>query len=133
MQLDDFVTETLKQIQRGIVKAQCDEGGEAINASPGSSIDLGGNLINCGEYGILSRVDFDVLVSAETSGSGEARLSVFGVGAQGGAGHKSSSANRISFSVTVRLPDGDKERAAAVDAERERRARSIPRHQGSWL
>ena len=45
-------------------------------------------------------------VSAETSGSGKAGLRVFGVGAEGQGEHKTGHANRINFSVPVRLPDG---------------------------
>lgn len=134
MDLQEFVTETLRQIRCGIEDAQKEDGGDTVNASPGSSaVNLGGNLINCGDYGVLCRVDFDVAVVSEASGSGGAKLAVFGFGAKADGTLKSSTANRIAFSATVRLPDGDKTRAAEVDAERRRVAASVPRHRGDWL
>jgi hypothetical protein len=59
-------------------------------------------------HGTFTRVDFDVAVSAETAGGGQGSIKVFGVGAEGGAKHKSGYANRITFSVPIRLPDGAK-------------------------
>jgi len=78
--------------------------------------EFGGHLVNVGEYGVATRVDFDVSVSAETTGGAGAKLTVMGVGIGGGAEHKAGSANRISFSVPIRLPDGDSGRAKRVKA-----------------
>lgn len=112
MELKDFVAETLRQIVAGVTAAQASEGGEHVNAEmPNIG---GGNLIFGGTYGVATRVDFDVSVSAESSGNAGAKLTVFGVGIGGGAEHKAGTANRISFSVPVRLPDGDKTRADKI-------------------
>jgi len=59
-------------------------------------------------HGNFTRVDFDVAVSAETAGGGKGSIKVLGVGAEGGGQHKSTYANRITFSVPIRLPDGAK-------------------------
>jgi hypothetical protein len=107
MDLKTFVAETLNQVMEGIVEAQKSKfHGGAVNAESGGL--GGGNLISAGTYGIFTRIDFDVAVSAETTGGGKGSISVFGVGAEGGAERKSGYANRITFSVPVRLPDGDR-------------------------
>ncbi len=116
MELKDFVAETLSQIVEGVQIAQKREDGTNVNAAMAGA-EFGGHLVNVGTYGVATRVDFDVSVTAETKGGAGAKLSVFGIGAEGGAGHTAGSANRISFSVPVRLPDGDRERENRVNAE----------------
>jgi hypothetical protein len=106
MELKTFITETLQQICAGIKEAQSSVGGDAINAESAGA--HGGNLFSGGTYGIFTRVDFDVAVSAETGGGGKGSIKVFGVGAEGGAERKTAYANRITFSVPIRLPDGAK-------------------------
>jgi len=125
MELNKFVEETLKQVLDGIKSAQATESnGGNVNADIGG-IQLGGKLINAGKYGNVTRVDFDVSVSAETSGGAGAKLKVFGVGVEGGGERRTGSENRISFSVPVRLPDGDKERATQVERDKEKFMRSV--------
>lgn len=118
MELKDFITQTLDQVIGGIKAAQEGEDGKLINARILGGVDAGGMLVNAGGLGMLTRVDFDVLVSAETSGSGGAKLTVFGIGAEGAGEHKSASANRITFSVPIRLPDGDTSVREAVMTKR---------------
>jgi hypothetical protein len=128
MELKTFIKETLQQILEGVQEAQSSDLGMNVNASTdgGSAVkELGGNLINRGRHGVFTRVDFDVSVSAETSGKGGAKLTVFGIGGEAGAEHRAASANRISFSVPVRLPDGDKarsEQAAVEQKEKDKRS-----------
>ena len=104
MDLKTFVAETLKQIVDGVREAQSKEGGDAINAEAAPS--SGSLLLTRG--GMFTRVDFDVAVSAETEGGGKGGIKVFSVGVEAGAAHKTGYANRITFSVPVRLPDGAK-------------------------
>ena len=84
MELKEFIKETLTQITQGVVQAQGTDSGPDVNARTGGYDKFGGNLTNVGDYGMFTRVDFDVAVSAETSGGGEVKLTVFGVGAEGG-------------------------------------------------
>ena len=63
--------------------------------------------MSAGAFGMYTRVDFDVAISAETQGGGKGSLEVFSVGISGGAERKSGYANRINFGVPIRLPDGD--------------------------
>ena len=116
MDLKTFVTETLQQIVAGVREAQATDGGAAINAKmkgvPGGAI--GGHLINTGS-GMFTCVDFDVAVSAEGSGGAKAGLIVFGVGVDAGGERKSGYANRIAFSVPLRLPDGDPGQTSSFD------------------
>ncbi len=137
MELSEFVELTLKQILEGIMKAQASEEGGNVSPLLEGMPQLGGNLVALGDYGMFTRVDFDVSVSAERSGGGGAKLSVFGVGAEGGAQVKSASANRISFSVPVRLPEGDTTKTEAIkekrraDYEFAKRRRDEARSRGS--
>jgi len=108
MDLKTFIAETLQQIcDDGIREAQSKEGGRAINAE-GAKMQSG-HLIDAGSYGIFTRVDFDVAVSAESVGGAKGEIKVWGIGdIEGGAERKAGHTNRIIFSVPVRLPDGAK-------------------------
>lgn len=123
MELKEFIAETLSQIVEGVQIAQSRDNGKNVNAAMAGA-DFGGHLVNVGTYGVATRVDFDVAVTAETKGGAGAKLSVFGIGAEGGAAHTAGTANRIGFSIPVRLPDGDRERERRVlaneDAEWQR-------------
>jgi hypothetical protein len=107
MDLKSFISETLQQICDGIRDAQSKEGGDAINAeSPGF---ISGHLMSGGSYGVFTRVDFDVAVSAESVGGAKGGIKVWGIGdIEGGGERKTGHANRIAFTVPVRLPDGAK-------------------------
>lgn len=132
MELKDFVAETLSQIVEGVRIAQKREDGANVNAAMAGA-EFGGHLVNVGTYGVATRVDFDVSVTAETKGGAGAKLSVFGVGVEGGAGHTAGSANRISFSVPVRLPDGDTERQDRVNAQNNASYQRVGgRHSEGW-
>lgn len=127
MELKDFVATSIREIIAGIAEAQSAEGGELINAASGAAAN-GGNMFNAGHYGVFTRVDFDVAVTAETSGNGGAGLKVFGLGIEGGGEHKQTGANRLTFSVPVRLPDGDTSKA---DKIKESFARSNERNRAA--
>ncbi|HEY9010708.1 MAG TPA: hypothetical protein VIN06_06795 [Devosia sp.] len=104
----------MSQVIEGIRQAQGGKDGNLVNAQILGNIPLGDGLANAGALGVISRVNFDVMVSAETSGSGGVKLVVFGVGGEAGGQHKVGTANRVSFSVPVRLPDGDPSRREQV-------------------
>lgn len=134
MELKEFIKETISQILEGIDEVQKTELGPNVNASTegGSATkDLGGNLINRGKHGVFTRVDFDVSVSAESEGKGGLRVSAFGQGVDAGGSRKAANANRVSFSVPVRLPDGDSVRAEGIarrtQSEHEREAAEAAR------
>ncbi|MBN8245225.1 hypothetical protein JF546_19595 [Nitratireductor aquimarinus] len=129
MDLKDFVTASLQQIIDGVKEAQGVDGGDNINAQ-NAGIPSGKNAFSAGTYGNFTLVEFDVAVSAETSGKGRANLQVFGVGFEGGGEHKAGSANRIAFAIPVRLPDGDSRRAREMRA-RESKAYDDP--QSGWM
>lgn len=120
MELEDFVATSLRQIIKGIQKAQAEPGGENVNAAFRHA-ELAGNLMHAQDDGMFTRVDFDVAVTAETAGKAGAGVKVWSVGFDAGASHTQNKASRISFSVPVRLPDGDRTR---VDRNRESDRRS---------
>jgi hypothetical protein len=114
MDLKDFVAASLKQIVEGVKEAQASAEGNHVNAVNGAGIPLGKGAYSGGTFGNFTLVEFDVAVSAESAGKGGANLKVFGLGFEGGGEHKAGSANRISFAVPVRLPDGDSKRSDDV-------------------
>ncbi|MGM4983242.1 hypothetical protein [Rhizobium sp. 11_C7_N12_5] len=124
MNVKDFVSASLKEILAGIEDAQKATGGGGINAKLGGK-ESSGSLINGGETGMFTRVDFDIAVSVETNGKGGGNLKVFGVGIEGGVDHKSGTASRITFSVPVRLPLGDSEMAERAKEKRIAGMRSV--------
>lgn len=131
MKLEKFVEASLQQIIRGVEQAQTGEGGEQVNAKAFFK-DTGGNLISGGSYGMFTRIDFDIAVSGETSGKGGASLKVLGVGLDGGGEHKTTTANRIRFSVPVRLPDGDLTRAEDVAQARSDAQKKRAQHRAEY-
>ena len=82
MEPKNFIAETLSQIIEGVRLAQSGEDGANINADMAGAA-FGGSLVNVGTYGVATRVDFDVSVTAETTAGAGAKLSVFGVGVSG--------------------------------------------------
>ena len=86
MDLKTFISETLQQILDGVREAQGKEHGGDINAESTSSA-TGAHLFYAGNYGMFTRVNFDVAIAAETSGGGRGGIQVLGLGAQGGVEH----------------------------------------------
>jgi hypothetical protein len=127
MDLKEFIKISLQQIVEGVSEAQGTELGGNINAS-NYGVPAGKNVFSANDLGMFTLVEFDVAVSAETTGKGDANLKVFGVGVGGGGEHKAGSANRIAFAVPVRLPDGDKSRYE----ERKRRESSALNRTSNW-
>jgi len=105
MDLKTFIAETLQQIcDDGIREAQSKEGGRAINAE-GAKMQSG-HLIDAGSYGIFTRVDFDVAVSAESVGGAKGEIKVWGIGdIEGGAERKAGQPHGYAEED---LPDGAK-------------------------
>ena len=114
LKLEDFVSETLKQIINGVKSAQdhAKECGGEVNPKGLAFYLRDGQqtaVIYDSESGRpIEKIDFDVAVSAS---SGEATkggvgVFVFGVGAgvKGSSDSKTESMNRISFSVPVSFP-----------------------------
>ena len=85
--LEEFVSETMRQIIAGVKKAQAGEDGANVNASFPDT--LGSNLSFNPAYGTFSRVDFDVALTAEQSGQAGGSLKVWGL-ASAEAGGKTS-------------------------------------------
>ena len=106
MDLKTFIAETVTQIVAGVREAQKGEAGGLVNAE-GIAV-IGGHLINCYSAGIFTRVDFDVAVTAETAVGGKAGIRVAIFSAEGGGDLRHSTANRVTFSIPVRLPEGAK-------------------------
>jgi hypothetical protein len=136
MELVTFVKETLCQILAGVKAAHETELGSNINAATGNFTNFG-QLIDAGNFGVFTRVDFDVAVTGEVVGKGEASIKVFSLGGIGGGGERrAETASRVSFTVPLRLPSGDQsiEQEQTKRAE-EARAKSRNRVAGanSWM
>lgn len=110
MKLDDFVSQTLKQIIDGVSVAQ--EYGRSKNAdiNPASARfhSKTEGLIFCQETGIpLQNVEFDVAVTvaeSQTSSNGNPSVGAISVSSSTEAITQNSSISRIKFKVPVLLP-----------------------------
>lgn len=110
MKLDDFVSETLKQIIRGVVAAQ--EFGNSQNAkiNPATARFHSSTegLSYCGDTGVpLQHVEFDVAVTVTeeniaTDGGGT--VGSISVSPNSSSTSQNSSISRIKFEVPILLP-----------------------------
>jgi hypothetical protein len=103
MDLKTFVAESLSQILEGIKVAQAKPGGGNIAAD--GYISPEGNLLSGGTSGFFTKVDFDVLVLAETK-EGKPSVRVGDVETNQSSSETARNSSRVKFSVHVRLPKG---------------------------
>ncbi|MGV8838698.1 MAG: hypothetical protein ACWA6X_00175 [Bauldia sp.] len=106
MELGEFIRTSIDQIATALLEVQKTH--PSLNAeNRGFQGDLG-HLLEANQYGVFTRVDFDVAVTAETNVNGKAGISVFSIGASVAGDHSSSTVSRIAFSVPLRVPDGER-------------------------
>ena len=86
MNVKTFISETLRQIVEGIHEAQTADGGTTVNTRLVSGTP-GGHLVHDGRN-MFTQVDFDIAISAETSGGGKGSLRVWIASAEGGGEQK---------------------------------------------
>ena len=113
MKLDDYVSETLLAIIRGVVTAQGDValGANVARAGGTMPIDRQGNSI--------TMVSFDLATTNEDKGSAGAGISVVPfASAKGQIASAISSANRLQFAIPISIPKPTEQREA--DAARRR-------------
>jgi hypothetical protein len=103
LDLKTFVSQSLTQILDGIRHAQKQPGGENVAAE--GYIGSEGNLMSGGTSGFFTRVDFDVLVLAETK-DGKPSVRVGDTHIVENASSTDQKASRVKFAVHVRLPQG---------------------------
>jgi hypothetical protein len=104
MELKDFISATLIEIQSGVQAAIDqtikDKIGGAINPSWGGTKDINASLIE--------KVQFDIAVTVadKTSGSAEAGIKVVGIkiGGGGSGTTETSNVSRIQFSIPIVPP-----------------------------
>lgn len=113
MQLDDFVSQTLKQIIDGVSAAQKYGKTKNTNINP-SSARMDGKASNytvCIETGMpLQDIEFDIAVSVgesnQTGGDGES-IGEIAVTSANQVTNQSSSVSRIKFKVPILLPHSE--------------------------
>jgi hypothetical protein len=101
MDLENFVTETLNQIFRGVEASRqtaSDAGGE-INPQA-----YGKTMIYDNASRAIHAVEFDVAVTVEDKGDAKAGISVMGIDAGISNTETNSTVSRIKFQVPVSLP-----------------------------
>lgn len=112
MKLQDFVSETLQQIIRGIKDAQektKDSGAEVSPALGAWSGNLEKHKIIQAKSGhCVHFVDFDVALTVTQETETKAGIGIFasviGIGAQGQTNNENATINRIQFRVPITLP-----------------------------
>ncbi|MGO4715255.1 hypothetical protein [Bradyrhizobium sp. 2TAF24] len=103
MDLKTFVAESLSQIVDGIRAAQARPGGDNVAAD--GYISSEGNLLSGGTSGFFTKVDFDVLVFAETK-EGKPSVRVGDIETSQTSSETARNFSRVRFAVHVRLPKG---------------------------
>jgi hypothetical protein len=116
MELKTFVSQSLTQILDGIRDAQESPGGDNVAAE--GYISGEGNLMHGGTSGFFTRVDFDILVLAETK-DGQPSVTVGDSQLVSAASSTDRNASRVKFSVHVRLPKGGVVRAGGPTGKHE--------------
>ena len=116
MDVKEFVARSLTEILEGVKQAQEGEDGMLVNAAVNHGrghLPLGGHLFE-GQFGVFTRIDFDLAVTVDTkdSSGGEGKLVIFGSSLGGKGEHVDAvkSVSRIAFSVPIQIPDGDQSR-----------------------
>lgn len=110
MKLDDFVSQTLKQIIDGVSAAQEYGRSKRANINPSSARYNSSTegVIYCQETGVpLQSVEFDVAVTvaeSQTNNNGNPSVGAISVTSSNEATTQNSSVSRIKFKVPVLLP-----------------------------
>jgi hypothetical protein len=112
IRLEDFVSQTIKEIINGVAAAQQHAKTKDAMVNPlglNFRADQGVVRLYDGETGqIAQEVHFDVAVTAsegtETKGGVGVFVGAFGLGSQGKTGREKSIVSRITFDVPVLLP-----------------------------
>lgn len=116
MDIQEFITETLKQIVAGVANAQGSavENKAVINptlVTGYSGVPTDGNVPAKAGNRTIQKVEFDIAVTIteerKTRGGLSAKLAVFSVGMEGNSGNTNSMANRVKFAVPIVFSAGD--------------------------
>jgi hypothetical protein len=109
--LEDFITETLTQIIKGVKNANtiAEENGAIINPHNAYRNSNGDILVSEDYiYNIAQEIEFDIAVTAaeksDAKGGAGVFVSIVGIGAQLKDSTENSTISRVKFSVPVKLP-----------------------------
>ena len=117
MRLEDFVSQTLVELTRGVQRAQLELKSTGARVNPAMSQVFGVGTVGVHAFGWadggqdapVMLVDFDVAVTAsegtETKGGMGIAVGTIVLGSQGKSDKGSSSESRIRFSVPLLLPN----------------------------
>ncbi len=115
MKLDDFISESIKQIIDGIEIAtvHAETKGAKISGKNlgfiGAKNGAGIVFYNRGTEEIVERIDFDIAVTIKEGDKSKGGIGLhvggIGIGAQGQIENENSSVSRIKFSVPFYLPE----------------------------
>jgi len=111
MKLEDFVSETLRQVLNGVVKAQAhanELGGKVNPTSVRFRTDQGMQLYDRTDGALIERIDFNVAVTTVEGTEAKAGTGIFvgpiALGAQGQSSATNQSTSTIKFSVPIKFP-----------------------------
>ena len=111
IKLEDYVSETIKQIVSGIVAAQkagAELGAEVNPSTARFRTDQGMQLFDKRDSSLIEKVEFNVAVTSvegmETKGGVGIFVGPVGIGGQGQANTTNQSTSTIRFSVPIKFP-----------------------------
>jgi hypothetical protein len=116
MKLQDYISETLKQIILGVKDAQefAKDQGAIINGQDWDVYSSSATyLVYHDQYsGPIQTIEFDVEVTTAESDSAQGGIGIFvgpiGVGTKGQIDSKNSSMNHLRFNIPIKLPHQEK-------------------------
>jgi len=109
MKLEDFVSETLSQLIKGVKKAQDSAGKHGAVINP-RSVSTGSQeaVLDSSTNALIEKVEFEVALTRTEEEQAKGGIGVFfadiGIGAKGQLDTSKASLNRIRFSIPVVLP-----------------------------
>lgn len=111
IKLEDFITEVLGQIIKGVKNADAVAAEHEAIINPPAYRSTQGYLYHDVDHNIgnsIEEIEFDIAITAVEKSEGKAGagifVSVIGLGAQTKEGLENSTISRIKFSVPIKLP-----------------------------
>ena len=111
MELQDFVTETLKQIITGVKEATVHAKESGAELNPTNLTWSGGDtriITHISNGAIVQNIEFDIAVTTTDSSKSKGGVGVFvgavGIGTSAQSQEENTSLSRIKFSVPLSLP-----------------------------
>lgn len=111
IKLEDFVSETLRQVMQGVVNAQqhaSNIGGSIAPSGARFRNDQGMQLYDKNDGCVIEKIEFNIAVTTTEGTATSGGIGIFvgpvGLGSKGESNSSSQSTSTIKFSVAIKFP-----------------------------